>query len=77
MKYRDIEKINIAENNPYQAEEDWITNTPEDGFMCDNLGRDAKMYVLKQKLNEVIDRANEIYKIAKDWENRKDKPRSK
>lgn len=59
MKVKEISRINISENAPYQTAEDWITDTPEDGFMCDNMGRDSKLYILKQKLNEVIDRLNE------------------
>jgi len=62
-KIKDISKISINENPPYQSEEDWITNTPDDGFMCDNLGKDAKLYVLKQKLNEAIDRINFLTEI--------------
>jgi len=60
MKVRDIEKINISENSPYSIDEEWITTDEEGFFDSGTIDNKQKIYLLKQKLNEVIELLNNL-----------------
>jgi hypothetical protein len=59
-KRKDIAKIDISENHPYSIDEKWSTIDADGFFECDVIDDGSKLYLLKEKMNEIIDVVNEL-----------------